>query len=80
MMIVSWNKDWKDIIVVIADLNVMFGQSEYVFYENVSMGSVVVKIDKEILQDFTIQVTGGKLNVILVTFDYILLKDLVLNL
>ena len=80
MMIVSWNKDWKDIIVVIADLNVMFGQPEYVFYENVSMGSVVVKIDKEILQDFTIQVTGGKLNVILVTFDYILLKDLVLNL
>ena len=80
MMIVSWNKDWKDIIVVIADLNVMFGQPEYVFYENVSMGSVVVKIDKEILQNFTIQVTGGKLNVILVTFDQILLKDLVLNL
>ena len=80
MMIVSWNKDWKDIIVVIADLNVMFGQPEYVLYENVSMGSVVVKIDKEILQDFTIQVTGGKLNIILVTFDHILLKDLVLNL
>ena len=80
MMIVSWSKGWKEIIVVFADLNVMFGQSEYVFYENVSMGSVMVKIDKEILQDFTIQVTGGKVNIILVTFDHILIKDLVLNL
>ena len=80
MMIVSSSKGWKEVIVVFADLNVMFGQSEYVFYENVSMGSVMVKIDKEILQDFTIQVTGGKLYIILITFDHILLKDLALNL